>query len=175
METATVISIVWGALVTLSALTGVILSQRFFVKGVHHRPITLIFYYTNLSSILAALYFVGHGIYLATKASWLSWSELAGVQLGVACMVSVCLYIFHFLLIKSDIFHFAERIAPLHVRPFEAVLCHYVAPILTIVWWLVMGNHTGLVWYDAIVWCVVPFAWTAFVILYAKLHGPIGK
>lgn len=51
------------------------------------------------------------------------------------------------------------------------VLLHYVVPIAMAVYWLAFAPKIGLVWRDAVLWCVYPLAYLFYVVLRGSVDG----
>ena len=167
-------SIVGAAVIAALAFAGLCLSQRVFDASATHRPITLIYYFTNLANVLVALYFVCYAVDGLTGAGVLSWVLAPGVQFALAPMITVVLLIFHFVLWGGKPANWQRTMERLHSHSAEAVIMHYGVPILTIAWWCLFANHAGLAWYHAFMWLIVPGVYLIFLVIFAKVHGPIG-
>ena len=170
-STASVIS---AAIIAALAFAGVCLSQRVFDRAANHHYITIVYYYTNLGNVLVGLYFACYCVFAWTGVPALAWTCAPGVQLAVACVITVVLLVFHFILWGGRPANWEKCMARLHSRSVEAIIMHYAVPVLTIVWWCFFADHAGVVWYHALTWMVIPLAYLAFLVPFALIHGPIG-
>lgn len=168
-------SIVGAAVIAALAFAGICLAQRVFDRTATHRPITLVYYFTNLANVLVALYFLCYVVHGLTGAGWLAWVLSPGVQFAIAPMITVVLLIFHFVLWGGKPANWGRTMERLHSHGAEAVIMHYAVPILTVAWWCAFANHGGVMWYHALTWMVIPAAYLAFLVPFAKIHGPIGR
>ena len=168
-------SAVSAAIIAALALFGVACAQRVFERGATHHYITIVYYYTNLANVLVALCLAGYAVFAFTGAPWLAWTALPGVMFSVAPLVSVVMIVFHFVLMGGSFRNLDTCLARLHSRRFEAILLHYVVPFAVIVWWCVFLDHAGVVWFHALTWLAVPAAYLIFLVIFVRVHGPIGR
>ena len=168
-------SIISAAVIAALAFAGLCAAQRVFEPDATHHYITIVYYYTNLGNVLVGLYFVCYCLFAWTGVSALAWTCAPGAQLAVVCAITVVLLVFHFILWGGRPANWGKCMARLHSRSAEAILMHYAVPLATIAWWFAFANHAGLAWYHALMWLIVPGVYLIFLVIFAKLHGPIGR
>ena len=139
----TTASIVSAAGIAALAVVGLCLSQRVFDASATHRPITLVYYFTNLANVLVVAYFLCYVAWALTGAAQPSWVCAPGVQFALAPMITVVLLIFHFVLWGGRPANWQRTMERLNSRSVEAIIMHYAVPVLTIVWWCFFADHAG--------------------------------
>lgn len=157
--------------VALAATTGLVL-QAGLPKTGRIRP-GLFCFYTAQSNLLAAVY------EFALLAAWLLRAEAVLRLLtapGVALAVTVCIWVthlvFHFVLVP-----YIRRTGKTFVDSSQGrignVLVHYVAPLLTLLQWLLWADKTGLSVRHALWWLVLPLCYLIYILLRARTGKPI--
>ncbi|MBQ6452864.1 MAG: Pr6Pr family membrane protein [Coriobacteriales bacterium] len=157
----------------VAALLGLAGAQKVFDRSRKHHYGTLLFYYTNLSILLAAIYFALYLVWCFTgRGSALSFVVDPTLQLSITAAVQVAMLVFFFIL-TDCMCHFRQSCQDLHVGVRDTILQHYVVPLLTLLFWLLVGDKRGLVWADAFLWLLLPLAYFLLIVICAKLRIPL--
>jgi hypothetical protein len=124
-------------------------------------PNFLIYYFTfltNLSNTALVLTYVAE----LTGWGWLSWFRWPVTRAGMAGIMMLVMFFYHFML--------APYLPPVPVEiTYSNILLHYVTPVLFLIWWLAFTSHGTLRFRD-VPMMLVPGVLYA---LYVEVRGPI--
>lgn len=128
-------------------------------------------YYTNLSNLLVAVYYIGRVVCTALRVSdgaayALFLSPLS--HFTVAICITVTFIIYHFIIrptIVADPQAFGEFG---NVWSVSNLFVHYIVPLLTLADFLIFGEHAQEQWWFALVWVLLPLAYAAFAFIRAR-------
>lgn len=131
-------------------------------------------FYTAQSNLLVIIYELALFFALLFRSDALS-RFLASP--GTALVVTVCIWVTHL------VFHFA--LVPYIRRTDKSfagsgetwlgnILVHYIAPLLTLLQWVLWADKTGLTVWNALIWLLIPLYYLIFVLLRARTGKPIG-
>ena len=168
-----IVSCIIAGAALVAALLGLAGAQKLFDRKRKHHFGTLLFYYTNLSILLAAIYFALYLVWVFTgKGTALSFVADPTLQLSITAAVLVAMLVFFFILTDCGR-RFKQSCQDLHVGMRDSILQHYVVPLLTLIFWLLVADKRGLVWADALLWLLLPAAYFALIVICAKLRIPL--
>lgn len=158
--------------IALAGLIGLLILSGVFKNG-RITPGTFCFY-TAQSNLLVIVYELALFFALLFRSAALLRLLAAP---GTALVVTVCIWVTHL------VFHFA--LVPYIRRTGKSfagsgdtwlgnVLVHYIAPLLTLLQWVLWADKTGLTVFNALIWLVIPLCYFIYAMLRAKTGKPIG-
>ncbi len=160
-------------LIALAGTLGLVLQSGLPTTG-RLRP-GLFCFYTALSNLLVVIY---------EFALFTAWLLRTGPVLrlltapGLALAVTVCIWVTHL------VFHFAlvpyiRRTGITFIDSSQGhlgnILVHYIAPLLTLLQWVLLADKSGLGVRHALYWMVIPLCYLVFILLRARTGRPIGN
>jgi len=157
--------------IALLGIVGLLLNSRILTHGFRK---DMLVYYTNLSNALTVIYYALRCIGRACGISAPSFMAVFFSPLShyiLAVMITVTFIIYHFTLLPAvkktpEAFGWFGN-----YRRFSNLCVHYIVPLATLIYWLLLGDKRGLYWW-------APLAWIVFPLLYAGcvlLRGRSGK
>ncbi|MBR0137014.1 MAG: Pr6Pr family membrane protein [Erysipelotrichaceae bacterium] len=128
-------------------------------------------YYTILSNFLVLFYFreiiSSHGLLQ-------QWVRRCDVSLAVTLTITVTFLIYHFMLHPGWVRLYKEgRLDTPYTL--KNLSLHYIIPVLTIVYWIVFADKSGLKYVDGIKWLIIPVIYLAYLWLrkLLKISAPV--
>jgi len=118
-------------------------------------------YYTNLSNIMVLAYF-------ACKLAGLKLTAV--IDLVVTLTITVTFMIYHFVLFPSEYKNYKEGKITWNLFGATNLMLHYICPLLTVLYWVVICDKSTLVWYDGLKFLIVPLCYCIYIAI-RKLLG----
>ncbi len=158
-----------SAAIVLCAAVGLLLASR-VLEGPEKRRRHFFCYYTNLSNLLAGLYYAARLV----PGPHQGLLERPGIRYAaVLCVMTTFLIYFNVLT------RFGRRLGRdrqgLDGKGLANILLHYAVPLLTLAEWLLAGEGAGLGLVHAVAWLAVPLAYLAFAAIRSRTGKPLGK
>ncbi len=122
-------------------------------------------WFTNLSNIFVFVYF----ICIALKINVSSF-----ITLTVVLSITMTFLIYHFMLFP-DQYNEYKRGGNRWLFTFTNLAFHYFCPLMTIIYWIIYGNKSGLGYIDGIKWLIVPLVYVIYILIRAKLNIKIAN
>jgi len=162
-------ALVYRCLILAACSAG--LGLNFFIRQGRFDSQSLI-YYTNLSNLLCLLYFVP---LTARTAIRLRDGAVGDVTLlprlkgAFTLMIAVTLLVYHFVLAGGNMPAYNGT-----QRWMANTLLHYIAPALVILDWVLFDQKRVFLWFDPLLWLIIPLLYAIFTFIRAEIGGEMG-
>lgn len=153
------LSVIFKLALLTAALTGILIQIGVFSGELR---LSVLNYYTLMSNLLCALYFLAAMLHEAKGGNTLLPSLKGAVVLGI----TVTGLVYHFML--SGNFRMQGTMA------LSNLLLHYVVPALSVLDWLLFSDKGRYHWKSAFLWLLLPDGYFVYAVIRVALGASLG-
>lgn len=156
-----VLEAVFALALTAASAVGLVLSSR-ILEGRDKFRKQMFVYYTNLSNAVMLLYHLGLLIPGPSRAFF----RTPTMRYMMTACILVTFMVYFFLLTR-----FGKQkdgtVMERGLRRTSNAFVHYIVPLGTVLEWLIAADKRGLGWRDALLWLLIPLAYSVFAVIRA--------